>query len=449
MKIHLIGIGGIGISALAQYYLVNGHEVSGSDLTNSKIIEKLKRDGAEIEVGFQQAEHIPEAVDRVIYSLAISKNNSELKRAKQLQEVSSQLEILSYPQALGKLTKENFTIAVSGTHGKSTTTAMLALILIEAGFDPTVFLGTKLNEFGGTNFRKGESQYLLIEADEYKAAFLNYSPQIIVLTNIEKDHLDFYKDINQIIETFKQYVDCLPESGSLIYNQKDKNIEKLRKEGNKKIKEEIGFSLDQEIVQDLKKILKVPGEYNIENALAAVDTADVLKIPREISLRALSKYQGAWRRFEKKRVKMGEQFLTLINDFAHHPTELKAFLGAVKESAFPGQKIWVVFQPHQNQRTLSLQEDFIQVIGTLARLDSPCFYELIITDIYDVPGREKKEVQEKINTQKLIEAINETSVIYLPLNKVKKYLKTKIQDNDILAIVGAGDIYKWGQDNFI
>jgi|AntAceMinimDraft_18_1070375.scaffolds.fasta_scaffold22967_3 UDP-N-acetylmuramate--alanine ligase len=449
MKIHLIGIGGIGISALAQYYLVNGHEVSGSDLTNSKIIEKLKRDGAEIEVGFQQAEHIPEAVDRVIYSLAISKNNSELKRAKQLQEVSSQLEILSYPQALGKLTKENFTIAVSGTHGKSTTTAMLALILIEAGFDPTVFLGTKLNEFGGTNFRKGESQYLLIEADEYKAAFLNYSPQIIVLTNIEKDHLDFYKDINQIIETFKQYVDCLPESGSLIYNQKDKNIEKLRKEGNKKIKEEIGFSLDQEIVQDLKKILKVPGEYNIENALAAVDTADVLKIPREISLRALSKYQGAWRRFEKKRVKMGEQSLTLINDFAHHPTELKAFLGAVKESAFPGQKIWVVFQPHQNQRTLSLQEDFIQVIGTLARLDSPCFYELIITDIYDVPGREKKEVQEKINTQKLIEAINETSVIYLPLNKVKKYLKTKIQDNDILAIVGAGDIYKWGQDNFI
>ncbi len=448
MKIHFIGIGGLGVSALAQYCLNNGDEVSGSDLTNSKIIEGLKKSGAEIKLGSQQAQHVPDPVDRIVYSLAVSESNLELKKAKQLQKINPQLEVLSYPQALGKLTKEYFTIAVSGTHGKSTTTAMLALILIEAGLDPTVFLGTKLSEFGGTNFRKGKSQYLLIEADEYKAAFLNYLPQIIVLTNIEEDHLDYYKSIDDTIETFKQYVNRLPRSGSLIYNQKDKNIEKLREGERKELKEEIGFSLNQAIVQDLRKVLKVPGKYNLENALAAVSAAGVLKIPKEISLRALSKYQGAWRRFEKKKTKVGGKSLILINDFAHHPTELKVFLEAVEESTFPDQKIWAIFQPHQSQRTFYLQKDFIKTIRALAKSIPPCFQKLIITDIYNVPGREKEEIQKKVKIQKLVEAIGEASVIYLPLDKVKEHLKEKIRDNDILAIIGAGDIYQWGQDNF-
>jgi len=448
MKIHLIGIGGIGISALAQYYLTNDHKISGSDLINSGTIERLKEMGAEIKLGPQQAKHVSEATDKIIYSLAISENNIELKKARQLQKINPQLEILSYPQALGELTKEYFTIAISGTHGKSTTTAMLALILIEAGFDPTVFLGTKLNEFGETNFREGKSRYLLIEADEYKAAFLNYSPQIIVLTNIDKDHLDYYKDINQIIETFKQYVNRLPKSGSLVYNQKDENIKKLKKARNKESKKEIGFSLDQAIICDLKEALKVPGKYNIENALAAESTADLLKISKEVSLRALSKYQGAWRRFEKKEIKIGNRSLMLINDFAHHPTELKAFLEAIKESSSVSQKIWVVFQPHQNERTFYLQKDFIKIIRAAAKLTPSCFQKLIITDIYNVPGREERKILKKIGAQKLVKTIDEASVVYLPLDKVKGYLGTKMKHNDILAIVGAGNIYQWAQDNF-
>ena len=192
MKIHFIGIGGIGVSALAQYYLAKGEQVSGSDLASSEITELLKRKGAKIIID-QNAKNITKNIDLVIYSPAVKEDNPELKEAKNLG-----IKCLSYPEVLGELTKKYFTIAITGTHGKSTTTAMVALLLIKAGFDPTVIVGTKLKEFNNSNFRMGKSKYLIIEACEHEESFLNYWPKAAVITNIEKDHLDYYKNLNNI-----------------------------------------------------------------------------------------------------------------------------------------------------------------------------------------------------------------------------------------------------------
>ena len=228
LRVHFIGIGGIGVSALAQYYLAKGHKVSGSDLVSSEIIGVLRKKGAKIFINSKlksqkskiqaKIQNFIKKSNLVIYSPAVPKNHPELIKAKQLK-----IKSLSYPQALGELTKTHFTIAVSGTHGKSTTTAMVGLLLVKAGLDPTVIVGTKIKEFGNSNCRVGKSQYLVIEADEHFASFLNYWPRIIVLTTIEKDHLDYYKNLNNILRTFKRYIAHLPKNGWLVVNKDDKN----------------------------------------------------------------------------------------------------------------------------------------------------------------------------------------------------------------------------------
>ncbi|GAG07056.1 unnamed protein product, partial [marine sediment metagenome] len=255
-------------------------------------------------------------IKQVIYSPAVKKNNPEFLEAKK-----REIKIQSYPQALGELTRKYFTIAVSGTHGKSTTTAMISLILIKAGLDPTVIIGTKLKEFGNSNFRMGKGKYLIIEADEWNASFLNYWPKIIVLTNIEKEHLDYYKNLKHILRTYKEYISHLSRNGTLVINKDDKNISKLKAQGLKLHFKSQGFSLKQKEAKKLKEILKIPGEHNILNALASLKTARILKIPDRVSFKALSEYKGAWRRFEKHKFKIGNQKLEIISDYAHHPTE--------------------------------------------------------------------------------------------------------------------------------
>ncbi len=225
MKIHFIGIGGIGVSALAGYYLSRGYQVSGSDLSASPITEAFKKQGAVIFVGQHKAENIKKDMDLVVYTAAATKDSPELTQAKKL-KIKTQL----YAEALGDLTKKMFTIAVSGMHGKSTTTAMLALVLEKAGLDSTVIVGTKLREWGNMNYRVGQGKFLVIEADEYNASFLNYWPKIIVLTNIEEEHLDFYKGgLKEIMKTFKKYVGRLGKDGILVANRQDKNVMKIAK----------------------------------------------------------------------------------------------------------------------------------------------------------------------------------------------------------------------------
>jgi len=451
MKIHFIGIGGIGVSALAQFFLSIGHEVSGSDLVSSEITEALEKKGVIMFLGKHKKANVKKDISLVIFSPAVRKENPELKEARK-----GKILIQSYPQALGELTKKYFTIAVSGSHGKSTTTAMLSLILIKTGLNPTVILGTKLKEFGDSNFRLGgfpkseicnlKSKILLIEADEHFASFLNYWPKMIVLTNIEREHLDFYKNLNNILKTYKKYVSHLGKDGILVLNQDDKNIPKVLSPNFKfPIKK---FSLKQKEAKKLKKILKVPGDHNIYNALAALTVARTLKISDKISFKALSEYKGAWRRFEIIKIKLTNKLeprtCTLISDYGHHPTKVRVTLKAAREK-FKNKKIWLVFQPHQYQRTYYLFDDFVKVLKNALRpaQGKPPVDNLIITDIFDVAGREEKIIKNKVSSEKLVRAINDKKTVYVPsIEKTFNYLKKNLKGGEVVIIMGAGDIYK-------
>lgn len=347
---------------------------------------------------------------------------------------------MSYPKALGELTKNHYTIAVSGTHGKSTTTAMIGLLLTKAGLDPTVIVGTKLKEFGDSNCRVGKSKYLIIEADEHFASFLNYWPKIIVLTTLEPDHLDYYKNFKNYTLAFKKFISHLPKDGCLIANCDDKNVYSIFSTTAKNVK---WYSLKNKESRKLKKILKIPGEFNISNALAALTVARILKIPDKISFKALSEYKGSWRRFEIKNTNLHKSEhkstrITLISDYGHHPTEIKVTLRAAREK-FPKKKIWCIFQPHQYQRTYYLFKDFVNVFRKTP-VD-----KLIITDIYDVAGREDKKIKQKVNSQKLVKKVNKENVIYLPKEQLSNYLKKNLRSGDVLLIMGAGDIYYFGK----
>ncbi|MDP2909653.1 MAG: Mur ligase domain-containing protein [bacterium] len=419
MKVHFIGIGGIGVSALAQYYLDKGHEVTGFDLANSEITEFLKKKGVKFK------KEADENTDLIIHTPAMPFSDPELTQA-----MGKGISIMSYPEALGELTKQYFTIAVSGTHGKSTTSSMIGLLLEKAGLDPTVVIGTKLKEFGNTNFRAGKSKYLVIEADEWNRSFLSYWPRIIVLTTVEEEHMDTYKDMDDILETYGKYVQHLSLEGIIVGNGDDKNVSKITSD-NPKLK---SYSLGLPEAEKLREILRVPGEHNVSNALAALTVARELGIPDDISFQALGEFKGSWRRFEEKNVKLGNKRVKTISDYGHHPTEVKATLLAAKQK-YCKKKIWCVFQPHQYQRTYYLFKDFVEVFKG-ADLD-----RIIITDIYDVAGREKKDVSKKVSSKKLVGKIRKDNVIYLAKEKIKNYLKKNV-DKEVVIIMGAGDIYK-------
>lgn len=428
MNVHFVGIGGIGVSALAKYYLAKGHKVTGSDLVASEITDSLKKLGAKIFIGPHRSRTVLDQIDLVVYSPAVPTDNPELKRAKKLG-----IECQSYPEALGELTKKYFTIAIAGSHGKSTVAAMTGLLLEKAGLDPTVILGTKLKEFGSSNCRVGKSKYLVIEADEHLASFLNYWPKIIVLTTIEADHLDFYKNLKNYVLAYKKFISQLPKSGILIANKDDKNIQKLKSQISKLHLKTQNYSLKQLEAKKIKKILKIPGKFNISNALAALTVTRVLKIPDKISFKALSEYKGSWRRFEITKTLYPKPY-TLISDYAHHPTQIKVTLEAAREK-FPRKEIWCIFQPHQYQRTYYLFKDFVKVFKE-APVD-----KLILTDIYDVAGRETLKIKKKVSSEKLVKKISKNKVIYLKKEEILDYLKKNLRGGEVVMIMGAGDIY--------
>ncbi|MGC9031228.1 MAG: UDP-N-acetylmuramate--L-alanine ligase [Minisyncoccia bacterium] len=444
MKIHFIGIGGIGVSALAKYYLENGVKISGFDLNSSEITENFKKWGVKIFIQNSKLKYEKEKLkaeiknsDLIIYSPAVSKDDWQIKLAKKIK-----IKCQSYPEALGELTKKYFTIAVCGTHGKSTTTALIGLILTKAKLDPTVIVGTKLREFQNSNCRVGKSKYLVIEADEHFASFLNYWPKIIVLTTLDPDHLDFYKNFKNYINAFKNFVSHLPKEGFLILNFDDKNIRRIF--SKIKIKKN-WYSLKEEKAKKIKKILKIPGDFNVSNAFAAFKVAKILKIKEDIILKALSQYRGSWRRLEEEKIFINGKNVKLISDYGHHPTEVKVTLEAIREK-YKNKKILCVFQPHQYQRTYYLFNDFVKVFRNL-KLD-----KIIITDIYTVPGREEESIIKKISSEKLVREIKKDQKVdyidYIPKQKLVNFLKEIIPkfNYDILVIMGAGDIYKLKDD---
>ena len=426
MNIHFVGIGGIGVSALARHFALNNCNVTGSDLSESEIIDDLRDLGVRVTKG-HNANNLPKNLDKIIYSPAVPKDNPELVEAKK-EGVKPE----SYPEALGELTKDYFTITVSGTHGKSTTTSMAGLMMEKAGLDPTVIVGTKLEEFGNSNYRKGDSKYLLIEADEWQGSLLNYSPNIALLLNLELEHLDYYKNLDQLIDTFQNYVDKLGDKGRLIMNKDDFNLEKIKSGGKVSY-----FSQKEEIAKDVKEALNVPGIHNIENGLAAYRLGELLSIDKEVILAGLSRYKGCWRRFEEKKIKIkGEDFQAVL-DYAHHPTELRATLQAAREK-YPNRRITAIFQPHQYQRSMHLADDFVQVFN-----NSPVD-ELIVTDIYSVPGREKESIKRKVSSESLVSKSKNSKVNYMPgdLVEIANSLADNLQRDELMVIIGAGDIYK-------
>lgn len=426
------------MSALAQYYFSKGHEVSGSDLAASETTDFLKnlplRADKRIKINIgQKAENIKPDIDLVVYSPAVKSDNLEYKKAKKLG-----IKMQSYPQALGELTKQYFTVAVAGAHGKSTTTAIIALVLIKAGLDPTVIVGTKVKEFGGGNFRNGKGRFLVIEACEYDSSFLHYSPNIIVITNIDKEHLDYFKSFANVKKAFKNFIMRLPADGFLVFNGDDKNLSVIARSAAIKQSPRLRlfrFARNDNETKKIKKIIKVPGQHNVSNALATLQASRILKIPDKTIFKALSEFKGTWRRFEEKKAKVNGKKIIVISDYAHHPNEISATLKAAREK-YLNKKILCVFQPHQRQRTHYLFLDFVKVFR-LAPVDN-----IIITDIYDVAGREEKGISRKINSQKLVEKIHRKSIFYCATNEIESFVKKNIKEIDVLIIMGAGDIYK-------
>jgi len=433
-KVHFVGIGGIGASSLAQWFLAQNWLVSGSDLVKSSISSKLQKLGVKVKIGHKTS-NLPRDACLVIYSIAVPQTNPELQKARKLG-----IKTLTWEQMLGELTIKYPTLAVAGTHGKSTTTAMLAAILEKAGFDPTVILGSQSffsrgKEKVRTNFRLGRGPIWVIEADEYRDHFLAYCPYAAAITNIELDHLDYFKNLSAVKKSFLKFTSQISSQGFAVLNRDDRVSISLEKQIKRKI---VWFSLkDKPRANILKKILKVPGEHNISNALAAWAFSENLGVKKEIILKALSEFRGIWRRLEY-RGRNPEGF-RVFDDYAHHPTEIKASLAALREK-FPQSCLISVFQPHQAARLEGLFDKFIAAFN---KADS-----LILLDAYEVAGRDR--VSQNINSALLaakISASKQIPVSYLPSPKklpseIRKHIVFSGQkpENAIVIMMGAGDI---------
>lgn len=429
MKIHFIGVGGIGVSALAKYYLAIGAEISGSDLAHSEITADLAAAGARVILGAHSSFNVPQATDRVIYTAATPKTNPELKEAKR-----RKIPVQTYAEAVGDLTREFKTITISGSHGKSTTTAMTALVLEDGWCDPTVIIGTKMAEYGDSNFRHGRGGHLVLEADEWNKSFLHYSPHIAAITNIDAEHLDTYKTVDAVEETFAEYLGKVPTHGAIIANADDERTARVAKKFGTRV---VWYSADSRDGAFLKSILKVPGRHNISNALAAQAVGRALGIPEHAILQALSRFRGTWRRFEFKGMLNGGH---IFNDYGHHPTEIAATLAAGRER-FPLRRIWCVFQPHQHQRLKYLWRDFLGAFDLADRV--------VLLPVYDVAGRETKAAKNSVNSEKLADALATAGKRVshaASFADAASLLRAEVRPGDAVLIMGAGDIYHLADD---
>ncbi|MFA7685415.1 MAG: Mur ligase family protein [Candidatus Gracilibacteria bacterium] len=420
-NIHFIGIGGIGTSGLAQILHAKNKKITGSDLHNSATISSLRRSGIKVTIGHKSG-NLSTKTDIVIYSPAIPKENVELQKAHTLK-----IKCLTYPEALGELTNDHFTIAIAGAHGKSTTTAMIAKIITDAELDPSVIIGTKMREFHNRNFRVGESKYLVIEACEYKRSFLNFTPTILVVTNIEADHLDYYKDLKDYQSAFIELVKKIPKTGYLVINPEDKNSLILEKYTKATV-----IKLSKKLEQEIKIEPKVPGKFNIKNGAMAALACTLLDIPYKKIEQSLKGFKGTWRRMEIKRKHLGKTIF--IDDYAHHPTEIKTTLQAIREK-YPEKKILCVYQPHQFSRTRFFLKDLGKAFSDVN--------EVIIPNIYKV--RDSEEETKKVSTDILVNEIKKHHDNVKNGNGLKAtsdYIKNNHSKFDIIITMGAGDIDK-------
>ena len=435
-RVFLIGIGGIGMSALARLYKSRGWRVAGSDAGRSEITDELNKEGIRVAIG-HAGKHITKDLDAVIYNRAISKDNPEMIAANKIG-----IRAVPYAEALGKLTEEYTTIAITGSHGKSTTTAFAGLALMKGGLDPTILIGTKLKELGGKNMRLGKSEYLVLEADDFGAAFTAYSPTVAIITNIDREHLDFYKNFNNVKKAFLKFLARVRPGGLMILNHDDAPLRGLRKSieriARKNAVTVVWYSRESTAGMNVKRIISLPGAHNVANATAVYELGRFLGIPEKKVLSAIHAYRGAWRRMERRGTFHGAP---VFDDYAHHPTEIAATLAGFREK-FPSKKILCVFQPHQAQRLALLFKDFQHAFDDAD--------ETLILPLYHVAGRDA--VIPNRDSEALVRAIQKQQprkpIFYLAEpEKLKDAVmalnrKTVSFRSLVIVMMGAGDIVK-------
>ena len=443
--VHFIGIGGISMSGLAEILHDRGFKVSGSDMKSSPLTEHLESLEISVQVP-QKRENIVPGIELCVYTAAISEDNPELQEVKR-----QNIPMMTRAELLGRIMKNyQEAINVSGTHGKTTTTSMIGEILMEAQMDPTITVGGMMKDIGG-NLRVGKSGIFLTEACEYTNSFLSFFPTIEVVLNIEEDHLDFFKDINDIRASFRKFIEKLPEDGILIFNKDIPHAEfflenlpgrKIITFGHNDADYTANFiSYDRfarpsftlfEKGEDRGKLtLGVTGEHNIYNSLSAIAVAREIGIPLDTIKKGLLKFTGTDRRFQLKGEVNG---FTIIDDYAHHPQEIAATIATAKK--YPHKKLWVAFQPHTYSRTLALMDDFA---GALSQAD-----EIILADIY--AAREKNTVGVTSDDLRKLMLSQNTNVYYIPdFSSIEEFILSHLQEGDLLITMGAGDIVEVGE----
>lgn len=444
--VHFIGIGGISMSGLAEILHERGFKISGSDMKASPLTEHLQSLGISVALP-QSRENIAQGIELCVYTAAISEENPELLEAKR-QNVPT----MTRAELLGRIMKNyKEAINVSGTHGKTTTTSMIGEILMEAQMDPTITVGGMMKDIGG-NLRVGKSDVFLAEACEYTNSFLSFFPTIEVVLNIEEDHLDFFKDINDIRSSFRKFIEKLPENGILIFNKDIPHEEyflqnlpgrKIITFGHNDADYTANFiSYDHyarptytlfEKGEDRGKVtLGVTGEHNIYNSLSAIAVARAIGIPFDTIKKGLLEFSGTDRRFQLKGKVNG---FTIIDDYAHHPQEIAATIATAKK--YPHKKLWVAFQPHTYSRTLALMDDFA---GALSQAD-----EIILADIY--AAREQNTVGVSSDDLRKLMLSQNTNVYYIPdFPSIEEFILSHLEEGDLLITMGAGNIVDVGED---
>lgn len=446
IHVHFIGIGGISMSGLAEVLLEEHFTVSGSDNKRSPLTEKLEKAGARIFYG-QKASNIIEGIDVVVYTAAIHEDNEEYHAA-----VEKGLPMLTRAQLLGQLmTNYDIPIAVSGTHGKTTATSMLSHILLAGELDPTISVGGILKAIDG-NIRVGNSEIFLTEACEYTNSFLEFFPKIGVILNIDEDHLDFFKDLEDIRHSFRRFAELLPEDGTLVINGEIERLDELTDGLKCKV---VTYGPDSSMDYSATNIshdkygdasfdfvkggifvsrisLSVNGDHNVSNALAALAVADILNIPVATSAEGLKEFHGTNRRFEKKGEVNG---FTIIDDYAHHPTEIAASLTAARH--YPHREIWCVFQPHTYTRTKALFPEFVEA---LSHTD-----HVILADIYAARETDTLGVSSEDIAKELC-ARGVDAYYFSSFKEIEDFCLRKCKKDDLLITMGAGDVVNIGEE---
>lgn len=446
VHVHFIGIGGISMSGLAEILLKEGFTISGSDNKESALTQHLASLGATVFYG-QKASNIIEGIDLVVYTAAVHEDNEEYMAA-----VQKGLPMLSRAELLGQLMNNyDMPIAISGTHGKTTTTSMLSHILLAGELDPTISVGGILKAIGG-NIKVGNSEIFLTEACEYTNSFLHFFPKISVILNIDEDHLDFFKDLEDIRNSFRKFAKLLPKDGSLIINGE---IDRLGGITDGLKCNVITYGMDSSFDYAAVNIthnqtgaasfdlviggifvsrisLSVSGDHNVSNALASIAVADKLGIPMETIQTGLHDFHGTNRRFEHKGEVNG---VTIIDDYAHHPTEIAASLDAAHH--YPHQELWCIFQPHTYTRTKALFDEFVE---TLQRAD-----HIILADIY--AARETDTLG--VSSLDLANALKEKgcdAYYFSSFGEIEDFCLKMCHKGDLLITMGAGDVVNIGEN---